>query len=187
LTDGTKEKDMSDDLDSKISLRGLKADFAEYQRLEARTNERRAKWNDETKALILSTLQKVETEIGSLQVRTNFQTTNGNAIGLCFAIAPSGIVTTDGNGIRGFTRYPAYLLYSQLANGKAGVYVIHFYVEDKQTPVPSKQIALIDPEQITEAKIYEHVSQFIKEISKEATNTSADYEVGITKIGFAAK
>lgn len=165
----------------------LKTAFQEYLDLEKRTTERQSQWNEQTKDFLLRTLSNLANDLKPLRAVAEESVRNFDSVCLGFKPRPTNIVLKQGAGAKGLIKRGGYLFYGQVFNGKVLVGISYPCVEELQDATPNKAIALLDPEQITEEKIIEHVAQFVKEITEAERSLSADDEIKRRRIqGFAA-
>ena len=144
----------------------IKAAFEEYCRLLEQVDERHTHWNTSTKEEILRVLSSISDDLKSLKAVQEGSIRNFDTVCLGFPPTPTSIVLREGNGAKGLTRFGGYLFYSQVFNGRILVGISYPYVEQLQDAPPNKGIDLLDPTEITEQKILEHVDAFLREIAE---------------------
>lgn len=163
----------------------IKAAFEEYCGVVSQVEERHTHWNTSTKQEIFRVLSSISGDLKPLKAVQEGSIRNFDTVCLGFPPTPTSIVLREGNGAKGLTRFGGYLFYSQVFNGRILVGISYPYVEQLQDPSPNKGIALLDPTEITEQKILEHVNIFLREITEaERTISMRDDLHNKRPIGF---
>ena len=162
----------------------VKTAFQAYCTVVTRTNERQNYWNSTTKELIYSTLNLLSVDLKPMQALNENSVRNFDTVCLGFGPVPTNIVIHKA-AIKGLVKMGGYLFYSQVFNGKVLVGVSYPYVEELQDPTPNKGFAILDPEEVTKEKIFEHVEHFLKELTEVERSPSMEEELKKRcKIGF---
>ena len=146
----------------------------QYATVRDATNARRQTWHDETKEFIYRTLTSVKESIKTdWYVDKNELAVNLESVYLSFHHHASGIIV-DG---RAYRRKGGCLCYSLVHNGKISAWISCSYTEHVQDEPPIKPLAIVDPSDITEQMILEHVETMVRELRLHE-------EKARTKIGF---
>jgi hypothetical protein len=143
------------------NLDGIKAAIQDQSKIVKLIEDRRKKWQEISKKLILKTLSALATDPSRHDARIN---NHPSAESVFFGFLPV-LVGTEHSGQKGIFRMGGYLFYS--LNGDGTVFVWHSfpYMEDKEKRPLNRGLATLEPDKITEALILEHVEQFLKNIS----------------------
>jgi hypothetical protein len=152
----------------------VKVAFDKYVESLTKTNERRELWNTRIKEKIFEVLSLIENtfkfqwNVQKIETIENYQTIN-----ICCNDTSSGIIETiyesnTENPIKkkSFVKHGGYLAYCQSYNGKINVVIGFPYIEKWVDQMDSKVIATLEPGQITEASIIEHVTTFLQTMSE---------------------
>lgn len=165
----------------------IKTALEEYCHVIEAVKQRQNDWNTSTKAEIVRVLSSISDDLKPLKVVEDGSPRNFDTVCLGFPPSRTNIVLRQGAGAKGLTRFGGYLSYSQVFNGKILVGISYPYVEDLQDATPNKGLALLDPSEITEEMILEHVDTFLREITEaEKTISMSDQLQRKRRIGFAA-
>jgi len=127
--------------------------------------------------MIFRTLSELSVDLKPLQAIKEGSVRNFDTVCLGFRPTPTNIVLREGTVTRGLVKMGGYLFYSQVYNGKILVGISYPHVETLQDARPNKGLALLDPEEITEEKIFEHVEHFLKELTKDESSPSMEEEL----------
>jgi hypothetical protein len=156
---------------------GIKAAFEEYRAVVERTGERQALWNSSTKDLIFRTLSSLSAELEPMRAVNEGSGRNYDTVCFGFGPTPTHIVLREGAGVQGFVKTGGALFYSQTFNGKVLVGICYPYVKELEDPKPNKGVAVLDPEEITEERVFEHVEQFLRELTEDEESPSIEEEL----------
>ena len=151
--------------------------FVQYQTLLQCTGAHQARWNATIKEFIYQCLSELASSPKPLKAIKDESVRNFDTVCVGFIPSPTNIVIKIGQGAQGLTKFGGFLFYSQVYNGKVLVGISYPYVEKLQDQVPNKGLALLDPEEITEIKILEHVELFLKELFKNESSPSMEEEL----------
>jgi hypothetical protein len=166
----------------------ITAAFQDYCTAVKRTGERQVSWNTNTKELIFRTLSALSADMKPLKAVKQESISNFDTVCLGFRPTPTSIVVREGEGAKGLVKMGGYLFYSQVFNGKVLVGISYPCVETLQDPAPNKGLALLDPEEITKEKIFEHVEHFLKELTEDESSPSMEEELARHRsFGFASR
>lgn len=152
----------------------VKQTFDKYLEALNKTKERRQLWINETKERIIKTLTLIEQtykfdwHVQRLENVQNYQTIN-----ICCNTQNSGIIETtfDINSnkplkTKAYKKYGGYLAYCQSYNGKINVIMGLPHVEEWVGEMNTRVITTIEPSNVTEEIILQHVIEFLQILTK---------------------
>jgi hypothetical protein len=152
----------------------VKIAFDKYVDSLTKTTERRELWKTETKEKIYEILILVENSfkfqwhVQRIEVIENYQTIN-----ISFNSMGSGLIETTYDEKtnkpikrKSFIKHGGYLAYCQSFNGKINVVIGFPYIEEWVDQMDLKVIATLEPSQITETIITEHLICFLQSMSE---------------------
>lgn len=128
-------------------------------------DKRRQTWNDQTKTIILDTLNQIKDRFDfDWYVEHNDSTTNHESIYLAFSLTPAGIFDTLEN--KQLFKKGGYLCYSQTANSRIVAWISYPHIEDiKGAEQDIKTIKTYEPQDISADEILQHAETFLTEMT----------------------
>lgn len=147
----------------------LQEAFDKYVSTLTKTSERRKLWTGETKNKIIETLTTIQNNFKmGWRVQKIEQAENYQTINIHIDQQNSGIVETkvdyekNRTSRKAFTKYGGYLAFCQSYNGKINVIIGFPYIEEWVSQMEAKVIATIEPSEMTEEVITNHVIKFLE-------------------------
>lgn len=165
----------------------FKTAFTNYTDCLSKVEARRQLWETETKEIIYNSLTQITKDykfqwhVQRLEHLTNYQTIN-----ISFNNLNSGISEKEYDKAgklvhaKSYIKHGGYMAYCQSFNGKVNVLIVYPYIEEWVTQKEAKVIATIEPKEISNEKILQHLVQFLNEMSAwEGTDRPPiGYQVG---------
>lgn len=155
------------DLTKERETHNLKRKVALYKEIVSNTRAYRDEWNDNLKAMIMSTLQSYADccELGA-KISSVDDVENLGAITFTLGQVKSGIFEEVNDSIkRHLIKHNGSLIYQQLFNGKIIVMIQYPYIENIGQPRPPKTIGIYRPEEIKAPFLLRHLEEFITEVT----------------------
>jgi hypothetical protein len=145
-------------------IQQLQEKIKEYKHVLALTDSFRLAWKEKTKTFIKKQLQSIIDQTGlkaTVTEKNNIE--NLEAVVLDLGRRSSGLahMVDDSDVQHIMVKDIGAVIYQQLFNGKIMVMIISPHIEGHGDPKPPSPIAILKPEEITEAAIYTHVEQML--------------------------
>ncbi len=152
----------------------VKIAFNRYIDTLKKTEERRELWKTETKNKLIDTLTliqksfKFDWRVQKLESDENYQTINIHCDSKNSGIVENKIDSSTGKvtGKKAYIKHGAYLAYCQSHNGRINVIIGFPYIDELVSKMDIKVIATIEPNQVSEDLISDHVIKFLNTISE---------------------
>jgi hypothetical protein len=152
----------------------VKTAFDKYVDTLKTVQERRQLWKTETKDKIIEILTliqnsfKFDWHIQRLEQIENYQTININCNNQSSGMVETIIDNETGKPkkFKAYVKYGGYLAYCQSYNGKINVIIGFPYIEEWVTQKDAEVIATIEPNQMTEEMISQHVIKFLQTMTE---------------------
>jgi hypothetical protein len=169
-----------------MNLTALKSKVEKYIQVKKNTFDYRDQWNNETRDLIKTTLQKVidDTDLDA-EIEIKDSVENLEVIIMNLGRMKSGIrEKLDGDESRSVVRNNGMLVYQQLFNGKIVVLIVQPFLEGYGEPQQPKSLEIVRPSELNEGFIIRHVEEFLKDLVAWE-DYDDDQPVGKHPIGFS--
>ena len=162
-----------------------------YKQVLENTQKYRKAWHDETKPMLISTLEEIlkEADLNKAEVITRDNIENLEAVILELGRSSSGIAeNVEDSGVkRTMIKSNGSLIYQQLFNGKIMVMLISPHIEGYGQQKPPLTLEILRPDEIKAPFILRHIEAFLKDITdwedfddEEQKHTA----IGFNPIGF---
>ena len=124
---------------------------------------------------VYDTFEQLKQEIDlDWNTQKNESQTNRTSVYLYFPPRPSGIVKSNQNGSQHYPIESSDLAFTQSSDGRITVWMTYPYIKEFQPKPENKAIALIEPDEITEEKIYDFVETFLQNLTESNRNNTPE-------------
>jgi hypothetical protein len=171
-----------------MELNALKDRAEEYKQALMDIDQKRKKWREGTRDLILKTLKQIKNMIPDLNWMVQHVDAGANweTVNILFPTRNSGMKEVTEARTRALIKYQTYLAFSQTYNGDIIVYIVFPYIEDHLSRVTNEVIETISPFNLDENYIVQKVDVFLQKITnwEKGVFQKNNEKLPIESIGF---
>jgi len=164
-----------------VDLSSIKKEHTAYIRAKEKTTQLRSQWPTARK-VILDTLNHIKAEVQmDVKIKVEDKMEGMEVIYLSYGKEDSGIFEKIGKTKRPVIKEGGHLFYTQLYNGKVGVWKTLPNIKKLMNAQAPQKLGLFEPEEITEELIISQVAEFLQSLAtwedKDLENGSIGYKM----------
>lgn len=143
-----------------------------YTETLEKIQQRRELWKNSARENIHKVLENIlsSAKLKNMNTQKVVGCENLEAVNIGFYQIASGIVLTDGKGVKSAEKHGGRLCFSQAYNGKIFVRILYPYIDDYVDQMDNNLIGTHEPDEFSNELIINYFEKFMNEMIKWETN-----------------